>query len=310
MSFSKNVKVEISQNNLFECCQRSQLSALILLSSTLIINKDGISLQFSTENSYIAKRVWSLVKQLYEVDLKLDVKVKQTFKRNNLYQVSIVGAGLKILRDLHLYDDENGLYEQLDPKYLKKECCERAYLAGAFMAGGSVNSPNTSNYHLEISTNTKTHSNLIKDLMNKLNLNAKIIKRRNSYVVYIKQAEKIGDFLRAIGASNSIMEFEEVRIERDFVNNFTRLDNCELANEVKILTAAQRQLDNIEILDKYNMLNTLNENQLEVVELRRKFPESSLNELVIEYENLFNKKISKSGLNHRFKKIEELAKKY
>lgn len=307
MSFSKSVKVEISQNNLFECCQRSQLSALILMSSTLIINQDGISLQFATENSYIAKRVWNLIKDLYTVDLKLDVKVKPTFKRNNLYQVSIVGQGLEILKDLHLYDEKFGLYESLDNKYLTKECCERAYLAGAFMAGGSVNSPTTSNYHLEISTNSLIQSELIKDLMNKLHLNAKVIMRRNNYVVYIKQAEKIGDFLRAIGASNSVMEFEEVRIERDFVNSFTRLDNCELANEVKILTAAQKQLDNIARLEKRNLLSSLSENHMEVIKLRKDFPESSLNELVEEYERRYHKKISKSGLNHRFKRIEQLA---
>lgn len=307
MSFSKSVKHEISQNYLFECCQRSQLSALILLSSTLVINNDGISLQFATENSYIAKRVWNLIKDLYTVDLKLDVKVKDTFYRNNSYHVSIVGQGLEVLKDLHLYDEDEGLVEKIDRKYLAKDCCERAYLAGAFMASGSVNSPDTSNYHLEISTSSLVHSEMIMDLMNKLHLNAKIIQRRKSYVVYVKQAEKIGDFLRAIGASNAVMEFEETRIQRDFVNNFVRLDNCELANEVKILTAAQKQLESIEIIEKRDLLNKLSENHLEVIQLRKDFPESSLNELVSEYQIRYNKKISKSGLNHRFKKIEEIA---
>lgn len=309
MSYAKSVKHEISQNVLFDCCQRSQLSALILMSSTLIINNDGISLQFATENSYIAKRVWQLMKELFTVNLKLNVKVKQTLNQNNIYQVQIVGEGLEVLKQLNLYDDEKGLYESIDSIHLSKECCERAFLAGAFMAAGSVNSPQTTNYHLEIASDRKLVAQLIEKLMNKLNLEAKIVKRRNMYVVYIKQAEKISDFLRAIGASNAVMEFEQTRIERDFVNNFTRLDNCELANEVKVLTAAKKQLEIIKVIEERNLKSSLSESHLEVIELRKLFPESSLNELVDEYYELYNKKITKSGLNHRFKRIEEIVMK-
>lgn len=309
MSYAKSVKHEISQNVLFDCCQRSQLSALILMSSTLIINNDGISLQFATENSYIAKRVWQLMKELFTVNLKLNVKVKQTLNQNNIYQVQIVGEGLEVLKQLNLYDDEKGLYESIDAIHLSKECCERAFLAGAFMAAGSVNSPQTTNYHLEIASDRKLVAQLIEKLMNKLNLEAKIVERRNMYVVYIKQAEKISDFLRAIGASNAVMEFEQTRIERDFVNNFTRLDNCELANEVKVLTAAKKQLEIIKVIEERNLRSSLSESHLEVIELRKLFPESSLNELVDEYYELYNKKITKSGLNHRFKRIEEIVMK-
>lgn len=308
MSFSKSVKHEVSQNVLFDCCQKSQLSALILLSSTLIINSNGISLQFSTENSYIAKRVWQLTKDLFRVNLELDVKVKQTFNQNNIYQVSIIGDGLEVLKELNLYDDENGLLENIDAKNISKECCKRAYLAGAFMACGSVNSPNTTNYHLEISTDVKSQSELIKTLMNELGLNAKMIQRREHYVVYIKQAEKISDFLRAIGSSNAVMQFEQTRIERDFVNSFTRLDNCELANEVKVMTAARKQLETIDKLEERKLLSSLNESQLEVVQLRRLFPDSSLVELSEEYSKMYHKSITKSGLSHRFRRLEEILK--
>lgn len=310
MSFSKFVKHEVSQNVLFECCQRSQLSALILLSSTLVINKDGVSLQFSTENSYIAKRVWQLIKELYEVELKLDVKQKQRFNKSNIYQVTIIGDGLKVLEDLKLYDKENGLVDHLQLSHFKSECCERAYLAGAFMASGSVNSPTTANYHLELSTNKLAHSELLQNLMNKLNLNAKIVVRRQNYVVYVKAAEKISDFLRAIGSSNAVMEFEEHRIQRDFANSFTRLDNCELANEVKVIKAGQKQLKEIQIIEDANFLESMSDIHMEVIELRRDFPDYSLNELVEQYVKRYGKKITKSGLNHRFKRISEIANKF
>ncbi len=308
MSFSKSIKHEISQNVLFACCQRSQLSALILMSSKLVINNDGISLQFATENSYIAKRVWQLAKDLFDADLKLDVKIRQNFSQNKVYQVSIVGDGLEVLKALNIYDDELGLLENIKYSDLKKECCERAYLAGAFMARGSVNSPNTTNYHLEISTDFEGQSKFIETLMNKLHLEAKTTRRRDTYVVYVKQAEKISDFLRAVGASNGVMEFEQTRIERDFVNNFVRLDNCELANEVKVLTAAKKQLEIIEILEAKKLMNSLSDKHLEVINLRKKFPDHSLNELVDEFEREYHSTITKSGLNHRFKRLEELAK--
>lgn len=309
MSFSKTIKHEISQNVLFECCQKSQLSALILMSSKLLINKDGISLQFSTQNSYIAKRVWQLAKDLFDANLKLDVKVKQQFQQNKVYKVTLVGDGLEVLRQLHLYDDEVGLLEVIDDSVLAKECCARAYLAGAFMASGSVNSPNTSNYHLELASDSLKQIQLVQRLMLNLGLDAKLVERRDKHVVYLKQAENISDFLRAIGSSNGVMEFEETRIQRDFVNNFVRLDNCELANEVKILTAAKKQLDVIEILEKRNLIKTLSDKHLEVIELRLKYPDHSLNELTELYEEMYNKKITKSGLNHRFKRIEEIANK-
>lgn len=306
MSFSKKVKHEISRNVLFSCCQRSQLSALILMSSSLIINSAGISLQFSTENSYIAKRVWQLTKDLYDVNLKLDIVNKKTFDQSNVYQVNIVGDGLEVLRELGLYTD-NGLKDAIDASALKKECCQRAFLAGAFMANGSVNSPNTPEYHLEIAVTSEKQSQLIETLMNKLDLNAKTIMRRQHHVVYVKKAEKISDFLRAVGSSNGVMEFEQVRIERDFVNNFVRLDNCELANEVKVITAARKQLELIEEVERRNLHHQLKASHIEVIELRKQFPESSLLELTDEYYKLYGKTITKSGLNHRFNRIGEIV---
>ncbi|NLY62594.1 MAG: DNA-binding protein WhiA [Erysipelothrix sp.] len=305
MSFSKKIKHEISRNTLFECCQRSQLSALILMSSKLIINQDGISLQFATENTYIAKRVWQLAKDLFDANLKLDVMVNQSFEQNKTYQVNIIGNGLQVLSELGLYD-ENGLKEAITLDDLENECCERAFLAGAFMANGSVNSPNTTEYHLEISSDSEKLSNLVQALMNKLSLDAKVIMRRKQHVVYIKQAENISDLLRAIGSSNGVMEFEEARIQRDFVNNFTRLDNCELANEVKVLTAASKQLELIAKIEEHGLQSSLSPAHLEVIELRKQFPESSLNELTDEYYIMYGKTITKSGLNHRFKRIEEI----
>ena len=140
---------------------------------------------------------------------------------------------------------------------VRKECCARAYLAGAFLSGGSVDSPNKTNYHLEISTTNLDLALFIEKLMHRFDLPAKHIKRRNQEVVYIKASDKISDFLRCVGASEAVFTFEDSRIQRDFMNSLTRLDNCELANEMKSISAGKRQLEDIEWIENYRSLETL-----------------------------------------------------
>jgi DNA-binding protein WhiA len=195
-----------------------------------------------------------------------------------------------------------------DKKIFQKECCIRAYLAGAFLACGSVNNPETSNYHLEMSFAEEEYANFIAQLMNNFELNAKIIKRRNRYVVYLKSSEKIGDFLRAMGASRSVMNFESTRIDRNMSNTVNRWNNCDIANEIKSLASANKQIDDINIVDMFMGLEMLDEKTRSVALIRRKYPEMSLNELAQVYYEETGQTISKSGLHHRFKKISDEAK--
>lgn len=306
MTFAKEVKQEISQNILLSCCQRAQLSAIILMSSKIVINSEGSSLKLQTTNSMTAKRIWQLSKDLFDVDVSLDVEEKQRFNKPNRYGVSINKDAFNVLKDLGLYDD--GEFKELPPiTTLNNECCRRAYLAGAFLASGSVNSPKNTNYHLEIVSDNLLHAEFVKHLCNEFHLNAKVVPRRNRYITYLKSAEKISDFLRAIGASHGVMEFENYRIHRDFRNSFTRLDNMELANEVKTIQAGQRQLLDIQLIEESGQFKNLEPIHQHVALLRKKFPEHSLNELCVEYENETGEVISKSGMNHRLKKISELA---
>ena len=140
-------------------------------------------------------------------------------------------------------------------------------------------------------------------------LPAKQIKRRNQYVVYLKASEKISDFLRLIGAPEAVMKFEDVRIQRDYFNSLTRLDNCEFANEVKTLEACRRQLESIELLEKYHRVEHLDGKLREIIVLRKENPEANLNELCEVYEKKTGTGISKSGMRHRLARIDELAEK-
>lgn len=306
MSFTTEVKKEAASNELKDCCRRAELSALIQLCSTLSISSQGMILVVKTENATIAKRIWTMLKEEFQVECDLSVIKKMNLKKNNVYQIRILQNSRVILDELGILTGR-GLQNHPAYKLVQKECCARAYLAGAFMAMGSVNAPTKTSYHLEVATNEIAHAQFIQKLMQRFDMPAKIITRRNQEVVYLKAADKIADFLRCIGAHESLMKFEDVRITRDFRNNFTRLDNCEVANEMKSQEAAQKQIADIEVLKAAKLFDHLDEKIYEVAVLRLEFQEASLNELCQEYFKKTGKEISKSGIKHRFKKIQDLA---
>lgn len=304
MSYTSEIKSEISLNQLKPCCVKAQLAALIQCDATLTISNQQWQLHFKTENPTTAKRFWVLLKQQYELTPELAILKKVKLRKNYSYVVFIKSRVKEILEDLHLMD-ETGFADHVSGEVVKKECCARAYLAGAFLASGSVNSPIKSNYHLEIALNEEKFAKFMVSLMKRFGLPAKVVKRRNQYVAYLKASDKISDFLRAIAAYEGVMKFEDIRIQRDFTNSLTRLDNCEVANEMKTLKAAMEQIEAIEYLQQHDEFERLNERLKEVALLRQMNPEASLNELSEIYQSQTGNRMSKSGMKHRFNKIME-----
>lgn len=302
LSYTSEIKSEISQNQLKPCCVKAQLAALMQCDATLTISNQQWQLHFKTENPTTAKRFWVLLKQQYNLTPELAILKKVKLKKNYSYVVFIKSRVKEILEDLKLMD-ETGFANHVSHEVVKKECCARAYLAGAFLASGSVNSPINSNYHLEIALNEEKFAQFVVRLMKRFDLPAKVIKRRNQYVAYLKASDKISDFLRAIAAYEGVMKFEDIRIQRDFTNSLTRLDNCEVANEMKTLKAATKQIEAIEYLQQHDVFQHLNERLKEVALLRQLNPEASLNELSEMYQSQTGNKMSKSGMKHRFNKI-------
>ena len=308
MSFTTDVKKEIAQIELEPCCAKAQLAALIQLCSSLSISGGGFSLNVRTENADTAKRIWKLVKEMYHVDGELSIVRKMKLKKNNVYTIKFHNQVKEILEDLGILTEE-GLQEKPSGLELKKECCTKAYLSGAFLAAGSANDPTKTSYHLEVAVNSQKHATYIQRLMKKFNLNAKIIERRNQFVVYLKMSEQISDFLRCIGSFEGVMRFEDERITRDFKNSLTRLDNCEVANEMKSQKAAKSQLDDIAKIERAGKMILLDEKLTDIIKLRKEYPEASLLELAKEYEKRTGTSMSKSGMKHRFTKIKEIADK-
>lgn len=309
MSFTSDTKQEIAKLELEGCCKKAQISAFVKLCSSLSIESQKQTLLIKVENATIAKRIYRLIKEIYDVEVSISVFRKVNLKKNNIYYLRILNQALFILEDLGLYS-KKGLLKVPLVRIVQKECCARSYLAGIFMANGTVNTPTKSNYHLEMKVDSEAMAQFVLKLLRRFYIEGKMIMRRHNYIVYLKAADKIADFLRVIGAFNALIIYEDIRISRDFTNNYLRLNNCEIANEMKSLKAAQEQMRHIECLEAMQHIHSIDSKLKEVIRIRKENPEASLSELVGIYEKTFHTSISKSGLKHRFEKIKALAETY
>ena len=301
MSFTSIVKDEVTrvEGNKFEYI--SELSCIVR--NNAHIDK-GIIVML--ENNSVARRVFKLVKQVYDVIPVITVRRRYNFNNHLSYFLMINRRKKFILEDLSIFS--HGKYLNVPHDYIvNDEECLRAYLRGLFISTGSINDPKTSRYHLEFIVDNKEYAEYVSMLLNKFFLNSKVIKREKNYMVYIKEAEKISDFLRIIKAYQAVMYFEDIRIYRDHKNMTNRLNNCEQANVDKVFLTASRQLKDIELLRRYDMIDVLPDKLREVIKYREDYPESSLQELSEIMSKELGYHITKSGLNHRFRKIKEFV---
>jgi DNA-binding protein WhiA len=303
MSFARTVKEELVTLPVELDGQLAEFSAFLNLNTEFHIESKHKMLDFKTNNPTVAKRFLQLVRTLYQAEVTLMTQKNHKLKQRQTIIIRINTRVEDIIAE-HSYF-ENGLENQ--DLLTQSHEAKRAYLRAAFLSGGSLNHPKTANYHLEIFARDPNQIVFMQQLMNSFDLNAKIISRRNGFIVYLKDAEGISDFLQVVGAQNSVFQFEDLRIKRDFNNSINRLMNCEIANEKKIFIAANAQLKDIELIEHYMPSHQIDDKIKRVMELRRDNPEISLQELTDLYEKKYKEKISKSGFNHRLVKIKQMA---
>lgn len=304
MSFASETKKEMTQADITPCCAKAELSALIRMNGALSFANRSLSLDVQTENAAIARRLYTLMKELYPYQVELLVRKKMRLKKNNVYICRVRDGAKALLEDLKIISEDFQFNHTISSELVKKNCCKRAYLRGAFLAGGSVNNPETSAYHLEVYSLYKDHSEALVALMNGFGLNAKTIERKKGFVTYLKEAEKISDFLSITGAHHALLKFEDVRIVRDMRNSVNRLVNCETANLNKTIGASIRQVENIKFIDNVMGIDQLPEKLREIARLRVEYKDVTLKELG---EMVSTGTISKSGINHRLRKLDEIA---
>src|SRR3954451_12995690 len=306
MSFASETKKELTNLEIKPCCIQAELSALIRMNGSMSSSNRKLIVDIQTENAAIARRIYTLLKKSYQVQVELLVRKKMRLKKNNVYIVRLAEQAKEILEDTKILGEGFTFIHDIAPELIKKKCCKRSYLRGAFLAGGSVNNPETSSYHLEISSLYKEHNDSLCELMNTFELNSKTLERKKGFITYLKEAEKITEFLNIVGAHNALLRFEDVRIVRDMRNSVNRLVNCETANLNKTIGASIRQVENIRYINETVGLHILPDKLREIAELRLHYTDVTLKELG---EMVAGGTISKSGINHRLRKIDEIAEK-
>lgn len=303
MTFASDVKKECTLLEVHKEHAKAELAALIRMNGAVSLYQQRFILNVQSENAAIARRIYTLMKDHYQTEGELIVRRKMKLKKNNVYIVRCRHKIQELLSDLGIFDGIS-INTNVAEEIMINEQKKRSYLRGAFLAGGSVNNPEASSYHLEIYSNYETHNDDLCRMMNDFNLNAKTIIRRNGYITYIKEAEKISEFLAVIGANRAMLKFEDIRIVRDMRNSVNRLVNMENANLNKTIDAAQRQLEAIRLIDSTQGLSVLPQKLQDMARFRLENPDLSLKELG---EQVPGGPISKSGVNHRLRKIVETA---
>lgn len=308
MSFSSETKNELARVKDIDINdKKAELSAIVRMSGTIqIAGLRKINVKITTELNSIARRIFKLLKKEFNIETTISVNKNQMLKRNNSYvlMVKSENGAEQLLKTLGILENRDGFFptNQVPTEVLENEILKKAYLRGAFLGGGSISDPEK-NYHMEFVANNEDYANSLKDLINSLGLNSKIVARKNSFVVYLKESEQISDLLSMIGAYQALLSLQSTKIVKEMRNNVNRIVNCETANLSKTVNAAVRQVENIKLIQNKIGISSLPQNLQEIAILRIENEDMSLKELG----EMLNPPISKSGVNHRLKKIEQIA---
>lgn len=299
MSFSAEVKKELCGIEDKSCCRRAELAGLAAFCGSMVTGEGGKQfLRLRTENPTVARRMYALSKSLFHTPLAVRHAMS-----TGLYSITIQkSTELDVLMQRLGLIQEGRVKFSLDPFLAQDDCCARAYVRGAFLGGGSLSEPEKS-YHFEIVTHYKTLSGDLSRLLADYGFELKTIFRKGYYVTYAKDSEVISDLLAFMGASGAMMELYNVKILKDMRNNVNRRVNCETANLTKTADAAVRQIQCIKKIEKLRGLDSLPESLQTIAQLRMDNPEASL----LELGNMLQPPIGKSGVNHRLKKIVDIA---
>ncbi len=290
MSFSYEVKEEISKLSNLSNKEIVKYELLgYLASNNISIEKNKI--KFSTESEYNINRFSKLLNNLKYTNYTIEVIGKKFCVSVNKPEFDEILYSDKItINNIQIND---------------QELLEKAFVRGCFLGGGSINNPKNT-YHLQITFSVEQNANIVLEILNKYQIQFKNIKKKNAYSIYTKDGDEISKFLAFINATSSVLKFEEIRVYRDIKNNVNRKVNCETANLNKTIETAVRQMENIKFLKQIGQFKKMPEQLQEVANLRLQNPEASLTEIG----TMLSKPIGKSGVNHRFQKIEQFVLKF
>lgn len=310
MSFSAKVKEELSTHmSSARHCQIAELAAIISICGRISISSsDRYRVTVHTENITVARKYFTLIKKTFNICT--ETSIRKNLKKGSVFYSVIIARheeAVRVLQAVKLLDDTGEIREELSivkNVVIRQLCCRRAFLRGVFLASGSISDPYKS-YHFEVVCATEDKAKQLQYIMNSLHMSAKIVLRKKSYVVYLKEADQISDMLNIMEAHVALMEFENIRILKDMRNTVNRKVNCETANINKTVSAAVKQLEDIVYIRDEIGFEKLADGLREVALARIAYPEATLKELG----DALTPSVGKSGVNHRLRKLSEIAEK-
>ena len=309
MSFALDVKKELTMIPVTKkCCQLAVIAGFLRFAGSMTLTEGGWGVRAVTHNPAAARLIKTLITEYFgtrgtiSID-NADVPVAggHTYELNITPEMNSEG----ILREAGLLGVKEGLNylpDGISAEVIKKRCCKKSYLRGAFLACGTMTDP-AKTYHLELPCDREFLAGEVRKLINSFGLKARVSQRRGRYVVYLKEAEQVSDFLGIIGASKHLLKLQDIRIHKELRGKVNRINNCENANLQKAVNAAQKQIADIKLIEKNRGLDSLPVKLRQAAVLRLENPELPLAELA----GLFDPPLGKAGLNHRFAKLAEIA---
>ena len=298
MSFSERVKDEfLNESYNLDCCVLSFISAVIHTGGSIKIANKSIGAEIVSKSDKILQRLKRLISRRFSADCELS-------EVQGCFVLKIENEALEILLQCQILEYEDNslqIVEGIKEYLIENECCKKAYLKGVFLGGGTITLPNKFGYTLEFKTSNEVFAKDISNLLNYFGFFANTVFRSNSYFVYVKNSEHISDFLALMQAPKAVLELQNLILTREVSNNTNRKNNCIIANAIKNFDTAINQVNNINLIDQKLGLKNLNSALFEAATLRLSNPDLSLEEL----SKLAN--ISKSGMNHRFRKLKQIA---
>lgn len=310
LSFSGKIKEELSRQwSEARHCQIAELAAIISMCGKVAIDsRENYSIKVRTENVSVARKYFTLLKKTFNIDTENSVAINKA-NGSTYYTVIIKNheSAIKVLQATKLMDGAGEISEEFSVArnlLLQQSCCKRAFVRGAFLAAGSMSNP-TKGYHLEIVCMSGKKAGQLQSAMHAFDIEAKVVIRKKSHVVYLKEGSQIADFLNVMEAPVALMEFENIRILKDMRNTVNRKVNCETANIHKTVSAAVKQVEDIIYIKNEIGLEELPEGLEEIAKIRLQYPEATLKELG----DLLTVPIGKSGVNHRLRKLSNIAEK-
>lgn len=292
MSFSSEIKKELAERiGTGRHCQLAELSAVISFTGNISLWGGSLQLKADTENEMLKRKYRLLLSQLFQIKESKEVLCGEDV--------------LKVLESIKMWDKKNNCFENaetVDGLLIQQSCCKRAFIRGAFLASGSISNPSKA-YHFEIVCRTVPQAMQLRNTINSFNMDAKIVARKKNQVVYVKEGANIVDLLNIMEAHEALMNLENVRIVKEMRNSVNRQVNCETANISKTVNAAVRQIEDIRYIQSKKGLESLPDNLKEIAVLRLEYPDAPLKELG----TYLNPPVGKSGVNHRLRRISEIA---